>query len=101
MTFDNGSAGGLHTELSDPVAYSEKLDVVESHAGDDDSGSVETRCGYFGWRPSFLQIFNSPNVLVIFTTLYSMIMGGYTNISYDHCHFFPQCCGFTIKFIRI
>ncbi|KAK0042545.1 solute carrier organic anion transporter family member 4C1 [Biomphalaria pfeifferi] len=37
------------------------------------------RCGYGTWRPEFLQCFNSPNCLVFFMGLYSLVLGFIVN----------------------
>ncbi|CAG5127086.1 unnamed protein product, partial [Candidula unifasciata] len=43
------------------------------------SSEVEIRCGYHTWRPQWLQSFNTPNFLVFFMGLYSLVLGFVVN----------------------
>ncbi|XP_059171061.1 solute carrier organic anion transporter family member 4C1-like isoform X2 [Physella acuta] len=44
----------------------------EARRSSEDSSN---RCGYGRWRPQFLQTFNSPNCLVFFMGVYSLVLG--------------------------
>ncbi|XP_035824567.1 solute carrier organic anion transporter family member 4C1 [Aplysia californica] len=63
------------TPAEDEAVQSENQPVSESV----DEEDCETRCGYWGWRPNFLQSVNKPGFLVFFVAMYSMMLGFVVN----------------------
>ncbi|CAL1537259.1 unnamed protein product [Lymnaea stagnalis] len=53
--------------------------MAESECQENVDEEYLNRCGYGRWRPQFLQCFNSPNCLVFFMGLYSLVLGFIVN----------------------